>query len=152
MGRSSRSAADDPAPAPELVATAMLRHPKVCPPDLTVAAARIALADDHVHALLPVRGAQLLAAVERGDLLDAPADDPARRHGQLAGRVVSPAANLTAVRSAMKAGNRRRLAVVDSEGSLLGLLCLKSHGHGFCSPHDVAARLKERELVGLAHS
>jgi hypothetical protein len=40
----------------------------------------------------------------------------------------------------MLAAGLRRLAVVDGQGSLLGLLCLKRHLGGFCSDADVAAR------------
>ncbi len=38
------------------------------------------------------------------------------------------------------ARGRRRLAVVDERGALLGLLCLKRRLTGFCSDADVAAR------------
>ncbi|CUR57753.1 hypothetical protein NOCA2440001 [metagenome] len=34
----------------------------------------------------------------------------------------------------------RRLAVVDGEGRLLGLLCLKQTRQGFCTETDVLAR------------
>jgi hypothetical protein len=39
-------------------------------------------------------------------------------------------------------GERRR-AVIDADGRLLGLLCLKSRLTGFCSDSDVAARAAE---------
>lgn len=38
----------------------------------------------------------------------------------------------------------RRLAVIDDHGMLLGLLCLKRTGLGFCSDTDVQARADER--------
>ena len=41
---------------------------------------------------------------------------------------------------AMLAAGGRRLAVVDHRLRLLGLLCLKRSGLGFCSDRDVAAR------------
>jgi hypothetical protein len=44
----------------------------------------------------------------------------------------------------MIAGGQRRRAVVDDEGRLLGLLCLKASGRGFCADADVAARARER--------
>jgi len=34
----------------------------------------------------------------------------------------------------------RRVAVVNADGSLLGLMCLKQRMRGFCSDGDVAAR------------
>jgi CBS-domain-containing membrane protein len=126
------------------VADAMLPHPAVCPVETSVAQARALFADDHVHALLIVASRALLAVVERRDLADAPATEPARRYGRLHGRVVGPHDDLLATWRAMLAEGRRRLAVVDPQGMLLGLLCLKSSGRGFCSPADVDARARER--------
>jgi hypothetical protein len=40
----------------------------------------------------------------------------------------------------MRRAGRRRLAVTSEDGRLLGLLCLKASGRGFCSDEDVAAR------------
>jgi len=132
----------------------MLPCPKVCPPDTSVAQARALFADDHVHALLVVDGDALLAVVERADLADVPADTPARSCGRLGERVVGPHEDLPVTSRAMIADGRRRLAVVDSGGTLLGLLCLKRSGRGFCSQADVEAREHERSamragIVGL---
>ena len=55
-------------------------------------------------------------------------------------RVVSPGANLATVTQAMVALELRRLAVVDDHGQLVGLLCRKGSGRGFCSDDGVAAR------------
>ncbi|MDD7939219.1 CBS domain-containing protein [Actinomycetospora lutea] len=123
------------------VADAMLRRPKVCPPQTTVAQAWDVFADGHVHALLVVARGVLLAVVERADLEGAPPDAPAVERGQLLGRVVGPDADLDATWRAMTG---RRLAVVDPRGTLLGLLCLKRSRRGFCSAADVAAREAER--------
>ncbi|MEJ2865598.1 CBS domain-containing protein [Actinomycetospora flava] len=135
----------DPWPAGSRVAEAMLRRPKVCAPGTTVAQAREMLGDDHVHALLVVAAGVLLAVVERADLEDAPDTSPAVEHGLLLGRVVGPDADLHATWGAMSG---RRLAVVDPQGRLLGLLCLKRSRRGFCSADDVAARERERRLAG----
>jgi CBS domain-containing protein len=121
----------------------MLACPKVCAPDVSVAQARELFGDDHVHALLVVRAGVLLAVVERADLTGAPGDAPALGLGRLTDRVVGPHADLLATRDVMVAGARRRLAVVDREGTLLGLLCLKRSGRGFCSQADVDARARE---------
>jgi len=126
------------------VSDAMLARPKVCPADLTVAGARALFADDHVHALLVTDAGLLLAVVERPDLADAPAGAPARHHGRLRDRVVGPGDDLVAIWRAMVAAHRRRLAVVDAEGALVGLLCLKRSGRGFCTQADVDARARER--------
>jgi CBS domain-containing protein len=122
----------------------MLPCPKLCPADTTVAGARDLLRDDHVHAVVVVDGAVLLAVVERADLVDVPSDAPAREYGRLRGRVVGPDEDLAGTWTTMLAEGRRRLAVVDAEGRLLGLLCLKRRGHGFCSQADVEARARER--------
>ncbi|MHC1558325.1 CBS domain-containing protein [Actinomycetospora sp. C-140] len=123
----------------------MLRRPKVLPAAATVADARAVLADDHVHAALVVDGGVLLAVVERGDLdPSVPEAMPAALVGRLAGRTVGPDADLDATWSAMAAQGRRRMAVVDGDGVLLGLLCLKRSGRGFCSDADVAARAADR--------
>jgi CBS domain-containing protein len=126
------------------VADAMLARPKVAAADLTVAGAHAELADDHVHAVLLVDAGVLLAVVERPDLVDAPVDAPARGYGRLADRVVAPGDDLVETWRAMLATHRRRLAVVDAGGAVLGLLCLKSSGRGFCAQEDVDARARER--------
>ena len=64
--------------------------------------------------------------------------------GRLRGRVTRPDADLAATWKAMTAQARRRLAVVDDRGDLLGLLCLKRSGLGFCADTDVRARVLDR--------
>ena len=130
--------------AATLVADAMVRAPKVHGPGLTVAHCRAALADDHVHMLLLVEDGRLLGALVRDDVpLDAADDGPALPLATVEGRTVPPAARVDAVHASMLATGLRRLAVVDDAGVLLGLLCLKKNGEGFCSDGDVAARTAE---------
>ncbi|GAB2862849.1 hypothetical protein GCM10022221_73480 [Actinocorallia aurea] len=132
------------------VADAMLLSPKVHGPDTTVADAAEALANDHVHAVLIVDGGVLLAVVERGDLTARP-DLPARLAGRLGERVARPCDGLEAVRRAMAEAGRRRVAVAAEDGTLLGLLCLKRTGLGFCTDEGVEARAAERRAAdGLA--
>ena len=123
----------------------MLRHPMVCSAALTTAQAVEAFADDHLHVLLVLDGDTLLAVVERGDLLGVrdPAT-PAWLAGRLAGRTVGPDRALEPTRRHLVRSGSRRLAVVDTDGRLLGLLCLKRTGLGFCSDADVRARAEER--------
>lgn len=128
----------------DTVAHAHLRTPKVHGPDVSVGAARAFFTDGHVHALLLVEAGVLVAVVERDDLVGVPDGARARTVGTLAGRVAGPADDLEATRRAMAARGQRRLAVVDEQGVLLGLLCLKRHGRGFCSAADVAAREADR--------
>jgi len=125
---------------PAVTADAMIRFPKVCPPATTIARARALFADDHVHALLVVDDGMLLAVVERSDLAGADDGGRAVEAGRLAGRVVGPAADLAAVRLRMARARTRRLAVVGDGNRLLGLLCLKRSGRGFCSETDVRSR------------
>lgn len=122
------------------VADGMLREPKVCPPGTTAAAARRMFRDEHVHALLVVDRGVLRGVVERGDLAMADGRTAAAGLGALAGRVVGPGADLGTVHREMRRTGIRRLAVVDGRNRLLGLLCLKRSGRGFCSVDDVRAR------------
>jgi CBS domain-containing protein len=123
----------------------MIRFPKVCGTATTVGQAREHLLDDHVHTLLVVDGGVLVAVVERPDLLWAPAADPAWSRGRLAGRVVDVGTDLACVTREMLERGRRRLAVVDDGGRLVGLLCRKRSGQGFCSDNGVAARAAGRD-------
>ncbi len=145
----SRSSERPAGPGGGTVAAAALRRPKVLGAAATVGEARAALADDHVHALLVVDGGVLLAVVEREDLEGLPDPTPAALVGRLAERTVAPDADLAATWAGMAAQGRRRLAVVDDRGLLVGLLCLKRSGRGFCTPADVAARARDpRTSVG----
>jgi CBS domain-containing protein len=124
----------------------MLSTPAVHPASAPVADVRALLLDDHVHMALIVDRGRLVATVERQDLPSQDLDRvPARSIGVLAGRTVPPDAPLPEVAAAMRRAARRRLAVVDSRGELLGLLCLKAHGHGFCSADDVRERRESRD-------
>lgn len=131
-------------PTTRTVEEVMLRAPKVWGPATTVAEARAALDDDHVHALLIVERRVLLAVLERPDLRDRDPCSPATAAGHLDGRLVGPDDDADATRRRMLAAPRRRLAVVDDTRTLLGLLCLKRSGLGFCSGADVAARRTRR--------
>ncbi|MFL5915051.1 MAG: hypothetical protein ACJ752_05370 [Gaiellaceae bacterium] len=107
----------------------------------TVGELRAFFADDHVHMALLVECGVLVGAVERPDL-DRATDDRtlALTRAQLEGRTISPHAPLEAVQMDMRRNGRQRLAVTSRENALLGLLCLKRNGSGFCSDEDVSAR------------
>lgn len=132
-----------------VVADAMLHAPTVSAPAATVGELRRLFTDDHVHAALLVDATRLVAVLDRGDLLGAAEGDAAAGLAPLAGRTVGPAEDLERVRLRMVAQGIRRLAVVDDGGALLGLLCLKRSGSGFCSDDDVAARAAERRGPGV---
>ena len=120
----------------------MLTTPVRHPLSATIGEIRDFFRDDHVHAALIVSPAGYLAAVvERDDIADGQAlDAPAAPLGRLAGRTVPSGACLAELHRTMIATGRRRAAVTNADGRLLGLLCLKASQTGFCSEQDVRAR------------
>lgn len=131
------------------VADVMVHHPKLCDEDTTVGEVRLLFAGDHVHAVLITSGPRLLAVIERADLgPEASSSASAARLGRLTERVIAPTASADTALRQMIAAGRRRLAVVGPDGTLLGLLCLKRSGTGFCSDENVYQRQVER-LHGL---
>lgn len=137
------------AAAPAAVRDAMLHGPKTLPVDATVADAVAAFAGGHVHMLLMTDGPTLVGTLVVDDLppgaeTGAAAAGPALRRATLDGRTVSPDALVDDALRAMAGRGLRRLAVVDRAGHLLGLMCLKRRGDGFCSDEDVASRAGDR--------
>ncbi|MBT0771610.1 CBS domain-containing protein [Kineosporia sp. J2-2] len=130
------------------VADVMLRRPKTLPAGATVAQARAAFLDDHVHLLLLVDGQdRLTGTLQRDDIPDSAAGTE-RTIGYLstaADRTVGPALCAEDARQLLLAAGQRRRAVVDPGGRLIGLLALKRRLTGFCSAADVASRAAERE-------
>jgi CBS domain-containing protein len=125
------------------VGDAMVTNPKVCDGGAVVADLRDLFDDDHVHCALVTDGSRLLSVVRREDLGEDPSL-PASAVGTLGGRTVAASADLDSVHRRMVQQGIRRLAVVTEDGRLVGLLCLKRSGTGFCSDDDVAARAAER--------
>jgi predicted transcriptional regulator len=133
--------------ASPIVADAMVTQPAVHPPSTTVAQLRAFFADEHVHMALLVEEDRLVGTVERTDIAPPlPGSTPASKIARLDGRTVGPDTLLRDAVGAMTRDARRRLAVVDGESMLVGLLCLKASGLGFCSDADVAGR-SPREVV-----
>ncbi len=123
------------------VAPAMIREPKLLDDRASIGDVRALLSDEHVHAALIVRAGRLLAVVERADMdPQLPDAAPALPLGRLTDRIVGADTSLAVAHRRMQVGGRRRLAVVDADGALIGLLCLKRSGIGFCSEDDVRAR------------
>jgi CBS-domain-containing membrane protein len=118
-------------------------------PDTLLAEIRTLFDDDHVHmALIVAADGRLLTTIERADLSEAiPGSTRARHVGTVASRVVGPHQSLEHAMAALKWGRRRRLAVIDHSGRLLGLLCLKRHGDGFCSDEGVRQRAAESAIA-----
>lgn len=123
------------------VAEVVLRLPKMMPIHARVRDARAALRDHHVHMLLLTDQGRLRGTLTRGDIPDH-ADDMALSltYAVVEGRTVSSDLPAEQARLLMFSRDLRRLAVVDADGSLLGLLCLNRRHTGFCSDEDVNAR------------
>jgi CBS domain-containing protein len=116
----------------------MITCPTVHGPDTTVGELRAFFRDKHVHMALLVDDRRLVATVERTDL------EPNMRDEILAGlavgwsaKSIEPDASLEEARERMTSTRRRRLAVTGLNDVLLGLLCLRANGTGFCSDEDV---------------
>src|SRR5215472_7018674 len=127
------------------VAQAMVANPKVLGPGVSRSDLDQLFADDHVHAAPVIDDGRLITVIQRTDLEDSLPDADPCSLGTLTGRVVAPDAPLAAVHARMRKEQRRRLAVIDESGRLLGLLCLKKSGTGFCSDADVRSRELERD-------
>lgn len=150
---SSRTArpVDDQAPTgPDTrVSDVMLRHPKVLDAQATVDEAGAALTNDHVHMVLLTEGSTLVGTLVRTDLPQAAqgssqGSGPALMWSTLRDRTVPSAAPADAAQDLLIERGLRRLAVVDHDGTLLGLMCLKRSRTGFCSDEDVASRARSR--------
>jgi CBS domain-containing protein len=126
----------------------MLTSPVVHGPATTVGELRAFFRDDHVHMALLVDAGKLIGTIERDEIASALSEDAAVRPiATLDGTTISPDATLPKALDAMKRAGRRRLAVMAGDGTLLGLLCLKASGLGFCSDSDVSSRRCERNLL-----
>ncbi len=142
--RAGRDSMGAPAPVStgHTVAEVMLRRPKVLPVGAAVGQVRATFEDDHVHMVLLTRGSLLCGTVVRGDVPDTASNaQKAVCFAHLTGRTVPATAPADAVLQWLVARQQRRLAVVDDDGLLVGLLCLKARGTGFCSDADVTAHV-----------
>lgn len=133
------------------VGDVMLRRPKVLDAQATVDEARVALANDHVHMVLLSQGSTLVGTLVRADLPPPiqgsdQGSGPALPWSTLRNRTVPSATSADAARELLIDRGLRRLAVVDHDGTLLGLMCLKRSRTGFCSDEDVASRAQSRVL------
>jgi hypothetical protein len=120
----------------------MVRFPKTHGPGSRLEEIRAFFQDDHVHmALIVAMDGLLLTTIERPDLAAAlPGSTPASELGTLTGRTAGPADPLDAATAALLRARRRRLAVVDDSGRLLGLLCLRRDEAGYCSDDGIRER------------
>lgn len=119
----------------------MLRRPTTHGAESSLNDLRMFFEDDHVHmALIVSTSGTLLTAIQRADLTNGPDSTAVVELGTLSGRTVGSEVLLSDITALLLRENRRRLAVVDNSGRLLGLICLKRDGSGFCSDEGVAER------------
>ena len=123
----------------------MISRPKALPVRASVAEVRRILADDHVVMALLTEDGVLRGTLLREDLPDAAPDTaPALPWSRLTGRTVAPITPLAEVHVHLLWSGRRRLAVVNESGRLLGLVCLKRRRSGYCSDAGVEKRARTR--------
>ncbi len=130
------------------VADAMLTVPTTLGVEISLADARRALVDTHVHMLLLTRGGILHGTLVRDDLL--PELDPRRPAvtlARLTGRTITPDRPLAEARRLLDRSMARRLAVTDDAGQLLGLLCLNRTRQRYCTDADVLARTRDAQRL-----
>lgn len=135
------------------VADVMVTCPKTHGPDCGLEEIRALFDDDHVQMALIVTGdGRLITTIERPDLAATASNlASASEAGTLASRTVSPSHSVAAALARLLREGRRRLAVVDDSGQLLGLVCLKRDLTGFCSDEGVRARASERLRLPRQH-
>jgi CBS domain-containing protein len=122
-----------------------IRTPCVLPADCSVADVRTHLVRDHVHlALLVDPAGRLVGTLTRDDIDGVDGARPAAGHGRLEDRVVPPEMTESEVRERLARLGVRRAAVVDEDGRLVGLVCAKRSGNGYCTDDGIAQRRLER--------
>jgi len=111
-------------------------------PGSRLEAIRAFFEDQHVHmALIVAADGRLVTTIERPDLPAATSSSAlAVRLGKLIGRTARLTDPLGVATATLLREGRRRLAVVDDSGRLLGLLCLKQDGTGYCSDEGIRER------------
>jgi hypothetical protein len=144
------SPGETPGSGPVTVRGLMVSVASTHPPTLTVEQARAVLANPKLHLVLITEHGRLLGTLVESDLGEWAAGMALTWASLGPDRLVGPEADPELIRAQMIRAGQRRRAVVDADGHLLGLLCLKRHQRGFCSDADVAARRAEREALGDA--
>jgi len=136
------------------VADAMVTCPKTHGPGSGLEKIRAFFEDDHVHvALIVAADGRLVTTIERSDLAAATSSfAPVAKLGTLIGRTAGPTDPLGAVTTTLLREGRRRLAIVDGSGRLLGLLCLKRDGTGYCSDEGIRERAQHTTPPRDQHS
>jgi CBS domain-containing protein len=114
------------------VADVMLAGPKTLSVDTTVAEARAALADQHVQMLLLTEGTAFRGAVTSIPDEADPAS-PALRFVDPAAETIAPTEPAEIAYERTGLSPYRRVVVLDSNGALVGLVCLNPTLTRFCN-------------------
>jgi CBS domain-containing protein len=125
---------DGTASTAQRVHEVMAGSPKTLPAETTVGELRELFANPKVRLALLADGDHFAGALERDTIPDdVDGDKPAREFARTDIPTVRPDAPVDEALEVMNADGRRRLVVLDADGSTLrGLLCLTSDRSGFC--------------------
>jgi len=113
------------------VADVMLATPKTLPSDTPIAVAREALANEHVQMLLLTDGRVFRGAVTSIPEHADPAS-PALEYADPSTDTIAPTESAAIAYERTSGNPHRRVVVLDSNGELLGLLCLAPTLTRFC--------------------
>ena len=138
-----------PTQAQSTAADVAVHHPTVHPPEATVGDVRRFLAGAHVHLALVVdQDGRLVSTLVREDLSGHADDVAATEVGTLAGRTVPAELPVELLPDRMRALGARRVAVVDQAGRLVGLVCRKASGEGYCTDEGIRSKRADRPHAG----
>ena len=132
----------------------MVTCPKTHGPRAGLEKIRAFFEDDHVHvALIVAADGRLVTTIERSDLAAATSGSASvAKLGTLIGRTAGPADPLGAVTATLLRKGDAVLAIVDGSGRLLGLLCLKRDGTGYCSDEGIREHAQRTTQPRNQHS
>ena len=134
----------------------MVTCPKTHGPGSGLEKIRAFFKDNHVQvALIVATDGRLVTTIERSDLAAATSSSaPVAKLGTLIGRTAGQGGPARRGDRDAVAGRtkKRRLAVVDGSGRLLGLLCLKTDGTGYCSDEGIRERAQRATQPRNQHS
>jgi hypothetical protein len=99
-------------------------------------------------ALIVATDGRLITTIERPDLAVISRSARVAELGTLIGRTAGPADLLGVATAMLLRQGRRRLAVLDDDGRLFGLLCLKKDGTGYCSDEGIRERARRAAQPG----
>jgi CBS domain-containing protein len=115
------------------VGEVMIRRPKTLPVGATVADARRLFENPGVRTALLVDGERYAGELTRDHIAGAPGDAAVGAHADTAATTVAESDPVAAALARMDAAGTDRLAVVDDQGTLRGLVCLSRSAGELCT-------------------